>query len=63
MGNDTIVRKIAVIFVTDVVGFSELMQKNDWSKAGLNIATSVAICLICTWAGWMLGQSLRKTAS
>ena len=29
MGNDTIVRKIAVIFVTDVVGFSELMQKNE----------------------------------
>ena len=41
----------------------ELMQKNDWSKAGLNIAASVAICLLCTWAGWMLGQSLRKTAS
>ena len=41
----------------------DLMQKNDWSKAGLNIAASVAICLICTWAGWMLGQSLRKTAS
>jgi len=29
MANDTIVRKIAVIFVTDVVGFSELMQKNE----------------------------------
>jgi adenylate cyclase len=29
MGNDKIVRKIAVIFVTDVVGFSELMQKNE----------------------------------
>ena len=29
MGNDTIVRKIAVIFVTDVVGFSELMEKNE----------------------------------
>ena len=29
MSNDTIVRKIAVIFVTDVVGFSELMQKNE----------------------------------
>ena len=29
MANDIIVRKIAVIFVTDVVGFSELMQKNE----------------------------------
>ena len=27
--NNTTVRKIAVIFVTDVVGFSELMQKNE----------------------------------
>ena len=29
MANDTIIRKIAVIFVTDVVGFSLLMQKNE----------------------------------
>jgi len=29
MVNDTIIRKIAVIFATDVVGFSELMQKNE----------------------------------
>jgi adenylate cyclase len=29
MANDTIARKIAVIFVTDVVGFSELMRKNE----------------------------------
>ena len=29
MANDTIIRKIAVIFATDVVGFSELMQKNE----------------------------------
>ena len=29
MANDTIIRKIAVIFVTDVVGFSVLMQKNE----------------------------------
>ena len=35
--------------------------KNDWTKAGANIAASVALCLLCTWAGWMLGQSLRKT--
>jgi adenylate cyclase len=29
MTNDEIVRKIAVIFVTDVVGFSKLMEKNE----------------------------------
>jgi adenylate cyclase len=29
MGSDKIVRKIAVIFVTDVVGFSKLMEKNE----------------------------------
>ena len=29
MANDTIIRKIAVIFATDVVGFSELMQENE----------------------------------
>ena len=29
MSNDTIIRKIAVIFATDVVGFSELMQENE----------------------------------
>ncbi len=41
----------------------ELIQKNDWTKAGANIAASVALCLLCTWAGWMLGQSLRKTTA
>ena len=29
MADDQIVRKIAVIFVTDVVGFSKLMEKNE----------------------------------
>ncbi len=29
MTEDTIIRKIAVIFVTDVVGFSKLMEKNE----------------------------------
>ena len=29
MASDTIIRKIAVIFATDVVGFSELMQENE----------------------------------
>ena len=29
MANDSIIRKIAVIFATDVVGFSVLMQENE----------------------------------
>tara|TARA_B100000886_G_C19997222_1_gene316501 strand:+ start:114 stop:353 length:240 start_codon:yes stop_codon:yes gene_type:complete len=29
MTDDKIVRKIAVIFVTDIVGFSKLMEKNE----------------------------------
>ena len=29
MANDTIIRKIAVIFATDVVGFTVLMQENE----------------------------------
>ena len=29
MADEQIVRKIAVIFVTDVVGFSKLMEKNE----------------------------------
>ena len=29
MNDNKIVRKIAVIFVTDVVGFSKLMEKNE----------------------------------
>ena len=29
MTDDQIIRKIAVIFVTDVVGFSTLMEKNE----------------------------------
>ena len=29
MANDTIIRKIAVIFATDVVGFTDLMQENE----------------------------------
>ena len=29
MSNDKIIRKIAVIFVTDIVDYSKLMQKNE----------------------------------
>jgi len=26
----------------------ELIQKNDWSRAGMNITASVTLCLACT---------------
>ena len=29
MSNERLIRKIAVIFVTDVVGFSTLMERNE----------------------------------
>ena len=38
----------------------ELIQQNDWPRAGSNIAASVILCLLCTWLGWLLGQTLRK---
>ena len=38
----------------------ELIQRNDLPRAGLNITASFALCLICTWLGWMMGQSLKK---
>ncbi len=38
----------------------ELIQRNDWPRAGLNITASVTLCLLCTWLGWMMGQSLKK---
>lgn len=40
----------------------ELIQQNNWAKAGGNIAASVALCLACTGLGYWAGQSLKKTA-
>ena len=40
----------------------ELMQQQAWLKAGGNMLLSVALCLLGTWLGFLLGQSLRKTA-
>jgi len=40
----------------------ELMQQQAWLKVGGNVALSVALCLVGTWLGFLLGQSLRKTA-
>ena len=40
----------------------ELMHQQAWLKAGGNMLLSVALCLLGTWLGFLLGQSLRKTA-
>ena len=37
------------------------MQQQAWLKVGGNVALSVALCLVGTWLGFLLGQSLRKT--
>lgn len=41
----------------------ELIQKNDMAKAGGNIAASLVLCLAFTSLGFLLGQSLKKTAA
>ena len=40
----------------------ELLDQQAWLKAGGNILLSVALCLLGTWLGFLLGQSLRKAA-
>ena len=40
----------------------ELMHQQAWLKAGENMLLSVTLCLLGTWLGFLLGQSLRKTA-
>ena len=40
----------------------ELLEQQAWLKAGGNVVLSVALCLLGTWLGFLLGQSLRKTA-
>ena len=40
----------------------ELLEQQAWMKAGGNVILSVALCLLGTWLGFLLGQSLRKTA-
>ena len=39
----------------------ELLEQQAWLKAGGNVVLSVALCLLGTWLGFLLGQSLRKT--
>jgi len=40
----------------------ELLEQQAWLKAGGNMFLSVVLCLLGTWLGFLLGQSLRKTA-
>lgn len=40
----------------------ELMHQQAWLKAGGNMLLSIALCLLGTCLGFLLGQSLRKTA-
>lgn len=41
----------------------ELFQEGNWQRAGLNIGASLGICLLCTWGGFLLAQSLKKNAA
>jgi CrcB protein len=34
----------------------ELLQKNNWGAALANVALSVVLCLVATWAGWRLAR-------
>jgi len=38
----------------------ELIQKNDYSRAGMNMTASVTLCIACTWMGWMAVQTFKK---
>jgi CrcB protein len=40
----------------------ELLEQQAWLKAGGNMFLSVVLCLLGAWLGFLLGQSLRKTA-
>ena len=40
----------------------ELLEQQAWLKAGGNVMLSIVLCLLGTWLGFLLGQSLRKTA-
>jgi CrcB protein len=37
----------------------QLIQDNQWGKAGANIILSVVLCLIGAWAGYALGTMLN----
>lgn len=37
-----------------------LAQDGEWLRAGLNVAASVAVCLVAVWAGWALGTAINR---
>ncbi|WP_316976243.1 fluoride efflux transporter CrcB [Shumkonia mesophila] len=37
-----------------------LAQDGEWLRAGLNVAASVAVCLVAVWAGWALGAAINR---
>ena len=37
-----------------------LARDGEWSKAAINVAASMALCLIGVWLGHMLGSALNK---
>lgn len=38
-----------------------LAQKEQWLSAGLYILASVALCLVATWLGYLLGAAINPT--
>ena len=37
-----------------------LLREREWLYAGGNVLLSVALCLIATWIGWMLGSLINS---
>lgn len=33
------------------------LQKGQWLAAAMNVALSVVLCLVATWAGWKIGRA------
>ena len=39
----------------------QLLQKNEWWYASLNVLVSVVSCLIAVWLGYIAGQTLHRS--
>jgi len=37
-----------------------LVQDGEWTRAGLNVVGSVALCLAGVWVGWALGAVINR---
>jgi len=37
-----------------------LVQDGEWTRAGLNVVGSVAVCLVAVWMGWALGAAINR---